>query len=163
MCECAGQINLRDAVNRTISFGSGDKSYKLKPAGLATLMVRCGSRRACGPVLGPGPGVCFELQLCVYIHHILPVHLTTTAHSLWTTLARGLYRPRGWHLDEAHIVVDGRAMSGSLVGGSTCLLLLLGDGDVVACGGGGGAIGVVAQISCVRHVCVARMCVCLCA
>jgi len=58
-----GQLNLRDAVNGSISFSAGSKSYKLKPAKeLATLMVR----------------------------------------------------PRGWHLSEAHVLVDGDVMSGSL-------------------------------------------------
>lgn len=59
-----GQINLRDAVNRTINFydEKRDKSYKLNPE-TATLMVR----------------------------------------------------PRGWHLDEKHITVDGEPMSGSLL------------------------------------------------
>jgi malate synthase len=62
----AGQLNLRDAVNRSITFQSGTKSYKLNSgndqAPLATLMVR----------------------------------------------------PRGWHLPEAHVLVDGDAMSASL-------------------------------------------------
>ncbi len=60
-----GQINLRDAINRTISFaGAEGKQYKLKSdKQLATLMVR----------------------------------------------------PRGWHLDEAHVLVDGQLMSGSLL------------------------------------------------
>lgn len=58
-----GQINLIDAVNRTISFKSPEgKSYELNPE-IATLLVR----------------------------------------------------PRGWHLDERHIEVDGEPMSGSLV------------------------------------------------
>jgi len=58
-----GQLNLRDAVNQTITFSAGNKSYKLRPAKeLATLMVR----------------------------------------------------PRGWHLPEAHVLVDGDVMSGSL-------------------------------------------------
>jgi malate synthase len=59
----SGQINLRDAVNRQISFKQGAKSYALKKDGrLATLMVR----------------------------------------------------PRGWHLPEAHVQIDGDVMSGSL-------------------------------------------------
>jgi len=59
-----GQINLRDAVNRTISFHDTrkDKYYRLNPDP-ATLMVR----------------------------------------------------PRGWHLEEKHIMVDGEPMSGSLL------------------------------------------------
>eukprot|EP00455_Lapot_gusevi_P032766 TRINITY_DN3573_c0_g1_i1.p1 TRINITY_DN3573_c0_g1~~TRINITY_DN3573_c0_g1_i1.p1 ORF type:complete len:561 (+),score=232.21 TRINITY_DN3573_c0_g1_i1:69-1685(+) len=57
-----GQINMRDAVNRTISFTDGKKQYRLKQSGLATLMVR----------------------------------------------------PRGWHLNEDHLVIDGQPMSGSL-------------------------------------------------
>jgi malate synthase len=56
-----GQINLRDAVRRTIRFGSNGKSYKLN------------ERTA---VLIP--------------------------------------RPRGWHLDEKHVTVDGKPVSGSL-------------------------------------------------
>ncbi len=57
-----GQINLRDAVNRTISFQSPEgKGYRLNSE-IATLMVR----------------------------------------------------PRGWHLIEKHVMVDGQAMSGSL-------------------------------------------------
>jgi malate synthase len=58
----SGQVNLRDAVNRTISFSSGAKNYALKAEGLATLMVR----------------------------------------------------PRGWHLPEAHMQIDGDVMSASL-------------------------------------------------
>ena len=59
----SGQLNLRDAVNREITFKQGAKSYALaKDKRLATLMVR----------------------------------------------------PRGWHLPEAHIQVDGDVMSGSL-------------------------------------------------
>ena len=58
-----GQINLRDAVNRTISFQNPDgKRYELNEK-TATLLVR----------------------------------------------------PRGWHLPERHILVDGEEMSGSLV------------------------------------------------
>jgi malate synthase len=58
-----GQLNLRDALNRTIDFTSPEgKSYVLGQD-LATIVVR----------------------------------------------------PRGWHLPEKHIVVDGRAMSGALV------------------------------------------------
>lgn len=59
-----GQINLRDAVNRSINFHDEKKgkSYKLNSE-VATLMVR----------------------------------------------------PRGWHLDEKHITVDGQPMSGSLL------------------------------------------------
>ncbi|MGI8691872.1 MAG: malate synthase A [Geodermatophilaceae bacterium] len=60
-----GQLNLRDAITRTIDFSSADgKSYALKDdAELATIVVR----------------------------------------------------PRGWHLPEKHILVDGEPMSGSLV------------------------------------------------
>lgn len=58
-----GQINMRDAVRRTISFSSPEgKQYKLKEK-TATLLVR----------------------------------------------------PRGWHLQEQHLIVDGAPMSGSLV------------------------------------------------
>jgi malate synthase len=60
-----GQINLLDAINRTIDFtGENGKRYALKPdEELATIIVR----------------------------------------------------PRGWHLPEKHILVDGRTVSGSLV------------------------------------------------
>src|SRR4051794_27891912 len=59
-----GQLNLRDALDRTIDFTSGGKTYALKPdAELATIVVR----------------------------------------------------PRGWHLEEKHVLVDGRRMSGSLL------------------------------------------------
>jgi len=60
-----GQLNLVDALDRTIDFTSEQgKSYSLRPADeLATIVVR----------------------------------------------------PRGWHLDEKHIVVDGRPMAGALV------------------------------------------------
>ncbi|HEY3958829.1 MAG TPA: malate synthase A [Streptosporangiaceae bacterium] len=59
-----GQLNLRDALDRTIDFTSGEgKEYKLKDdAELATIVVR----------------------------------------------------PRGWHLDEKHITIDGQRASGSL-------------------------------------------------
>jgi malate synthase len=59
-----GQLNLKDAVDRTIDFTSEEgKSYALNPDGtLATIVVR----------------------------------------------------PRGWHLDEKHILIDGRRASGSL-------------------------------------------------
>ncbi|MCI0693682.1 malate synthase A [candidate division KSB1 bacterium] len=57
-----GHLNLRDAIERTISFTSPEgKQYKLNDE-IATLMVR----------------------------------------------------PRGWHLDEKHVLVDGKPMSGSL-------------------------------------------------
>ncbi len=57
-----GQLNLRDAVNRTISFASPEgKTYRLNDT-TATLMVR----------------------------------------------------PRGWHLPEKHVLVDGKPISGSL-------------------------------------------------
>jgi malate synthase len=59
-----GQLNLKDALDRTIDFTSAEgKSYALNPA---------------------------------------------------DTLATIVVRPRGWHLDEKHIVVDGRRASGSL-------------------------------------------------
>ena len=59
-----GQLNLKDALDRTIDFTAGDgKHYTLAPdEDLATIVVR----------------------------------------------------PRGWHLDEKHILVDGRRASGSL-------------------------------------------------
>ena len=57
-----GQLNLRDAIDRTIEFASPEgKSYRLNP-NTATLLAR----------------------------------------------------PRGWHLTEAHVVIDGEPMSGSL-------------------------------------------------
>jgi len=56
-----GQINVMDAVRRTISFEQGGKSYKLKDK-VATLVIR----------------------------------------------------PRGWHLDEKHVLVDGQRVSGGL-------------------------------------------------
>ncbi|MBB6172843.1 malate synthase [Nocardiopsis mwathae] len=60
-----GQLNLRDALDRTIDFSTPEgKSYALKDDGeLATIVVR----------------------------------------------------PRGWHLDEKHILVDGRRTSGGIV------------------------------------------------
>ncbi|GII25381.1 malate synthase A [Planosporangium mesophilum] len=59
-----GQLNLRDAIDRTLSFTSPEgKSYTLNEGELATIVVR----------------------------------------------------PRGWHLTEKHILVDGERMSGSLV------------------------------------------------
>ncbi|HUG74598.1 MAG TPA: malate synthase A, partial [Acidimicrobiia bacterium] len=57
-----GQVNLFDAVRRTISHEENDKTYELSDR-TATLLVR----------------------------------------------------PRGWHLDEPHLVVDGEPMSGPLV------------------------------------------------
>jgi malate synthase len=59
-----GQLNLRDALARTIDFTSGEgKSYRLRPDGeLATIVVR----------------------------------------------------PRGWHMPEKHVLVDGQPVSGSL-------------------------------------------------
>ncbi len=56
-----GQLNLTDAIERTIQFQTAEKEYKLNPQ-VATLMVR----------------------------------------------------PRGWHLEEKHLRVDGEGMSGSL-------------------------------------------------
>ncbi|MGD9696360.1 MAG: malate synthase A [Thermoleophilia bacterium] len=56
-----GQINLRDAVNGTISFSSGGKDYSLNDE-IATLLVR----------------------------------------------------PRGWHLDEKHFLVDGQPVSAGI-------------------------------------------------
>ncbi|MBI3370360.1 MAG: malate synthase A [Betaproteobacteria bacterium] len=57
-----GQLNLRDAVRRTIAFQQGDKSYALNDK-VAVLIPR----------------------------------------------------PRGWHLDEKHVTVDGKPVSGSIV------------------------------------------------
>ena len=59
--QIAGQINVRDAIRRTISLESGGKSYKLNDK-VATLLVR----------------------------------------------------PRGWHLDEKHVTVDGARISGGI-------------------------------------------------
>jgi malate synthase len=60
-----GQLNLKDALDRTIDFTSDEgKSYQLRPDGeLATIVVR----------------------------------------------------PRGWHLPEKHLLIDGKRASGSLV------------------------------------------------
>ncbi|MGO8959404.1 MAG: malate synthase A, partial [Streptosporangiaceae bacterium] len=60
-----GQLNLKDALDRTIDFTSDEgKSYQLRPdEELATIVVR----------------------------------------------------PRGWHLEEKHLVIDGQRASGSLV------------------------------------------------
>jgi len=60
----SGQLNLKDALDRTIDFtSSDDKEYRLRPDDeLATIVVR----------------------------------------------------PRGWHLDEKHVLVDGQRISGSL-------------------------------------------------
>ncbi|MDF5754085.1 malate synthase A [Spongiactinospora sp. TRM90649] len=59
----AGQLNLRDALDRTIDFSIGEKSYALRPdEELATVVVR----------------------------------------------------PRGWHLDEKHLLVDGDPVSASI-------------------------------------------------
>src|SRR5207342_2649746 len=65
-----GQLNLRDALDRTIDFTSEEgKSYRLAPdEELATIVVR----------------------------------------------------PRGWHLDEKHLLVDGRRVSGSLFDFALC-------------------------------------------
>ena len=57
----SGQFNLRDAVNRSISFSANGKEYALKEK-IATLVVR----------------------------------------------------PRGWHLDEGHFLVNGEPVSASL-------------------------------------------------
>lgn len=56
-----GQINLRDAVRRTITFAQGEKQYRLNEK-TAVLIVR----------------------------------------------------PRGWHLDEKHLLVDGQPVSGAI-------------------------------------------------
>jgi len=59
-----GQVNLRDAIRRTITFrGSNGKSYKLR-----------------------------------------------TDHPLATIMVR----PRGWHLEEKHVLIDGEPCSGSI-------------------------------------------------
>jgi malate synthase len=59
--QITGQINMRDAVRRTISLEQNGKSYKLNDK-IATLVVR----------------------------------------------------PRGWHLDEKHVLVDGKRISGGI-------------------------------------------------
>jgi malate synthase len=59
--QITGQINMRDAVRRTISMESNGKTYKLNDK-IATLVVR----------------------------------------------------PRGWHLDEKHVLVDGKRVSGGI-------------------------------------------------
>ncbi len=56
-----GQINMRDAVRRTITLEAGEKSYRLN-------------------------------------EHTAVLHM----------------RPRGWHLDEKHVTVDGSRVSGSI-------------------------------------------------
>jgi malate synthase len=63
-----GQRNVRDAVRRTISLDTGEKSYRLNDE-IATLVIR----------------------------------------------------PRGWHLPERHILVDGEPASGSLVDFGLCV------------------------------------------
>ncbi|WP_433497311.1 malate synthase A [Sphaerimonospora sp. CA-214678] len=60
----SGQLNLRDALDRTIDFSTGGKDYTLKPD---------------------------------------------------TELATVVVRPRGWHLPDKHILVDGAEISGSLL------------------------------------------------
>ncbi|MGZ3182480.1 MAG: malate synthase A [Telluria sp.] len=59
--QLSGQINMRDAVRRTIALEANGKSYKLNDK-IATLVVR----------------------------------------------------PRGWHLDEKHVLVDGKRISGGM-------------------------------------------------
>jgi malate synthase len=59
--QISGQINLRDAIRRTITLEQGGKTYKLNDR-VATIVVR----------------------------------------------------PRGWHLDEKHVLVDGRRISGGI-------------------------------------------------
>jgi malate synthase len=59
--QITGQLNMRDAVRRTISLEQGGKQYKLNDK-VATLVVR----------------------------------------------------PRGWHLDEKHVLVDGKRVSGGI-------------------------------------------------
>ncbi|WP_116135999.1 malate synthase A [Trinickia diaoshuihuensis] len=59
--QITGQLNVRDAVRRTISFEQNGKTYKLNEK-IATLLVR----------------------------------------------------PRGWHLDEKHVTVDGQRVSGGI-------------------------------------------------
>src|SRR4051812_8688113 len=59
--QLTGQVNMRDAVRRTISLEQNGKSYKLNDK-IATLVVR----------------------------------------------------PRGWHLDEKHVLVDGKRVSGGI-------------------------------------------------
>ena len=59
--QITGQLNMRDAVRRTISLEQGGKTYKLNDK-VATLVVR----------------------------------------------------PRGWHLDEKHVLVDGKRVSGGI-------------------------------------------------
>ncbi len=59
--QITGQVNMRDAVRRTISLEQGGKQYKLNDK-IATLVVR----------------------------------------------------PRGWHLDEKHVLVDGKRISGGI-------------------------------------------------
>ncbi|MFZ6812980.1 malate synthase A [Undibacterium sp. Rencai35W] len=59
--QLTGQLNMRDAVRRTISLEQNGKSYKLNDT-IATLVVR----------------------------------------------------PRGWHLDEKHVLVDGKRISGGI-------------------------------------------------
>jgi malate synthase len=59
--QISGQVNLRDAIRRTITLEQGGKSYQLNER-VATIVVR----------------------------------------------------PRGWHLDEKHVLVDGRRISGGI-------------------------------------------------
>jgi hypothetical protein len=79
-----GHVNLRDANRRTINYAAGGKQYRLNSK-VATLIVRYAQR---------------------------PDSLAH-AHSCLAT-RRGGGRPRGWHLEEPHLHVDGVPTSGSL-------------------------------------------------
>jgi malate synthase len=55
-----------------------------------------------------------QANLMDAVRRTLALETEGRAYHLKGTIATLLVRPRGWHLEEAHVEVDGRAMSGSL-------------------------------------------------
>jgi malate synthase len=55
-----------------------------------------------------------QANLMDAVRRTLALETDGKAYRLKDTIATLMVRPRGWHLDEAHVEVDGRAMSGAL-------------------------------------------------
>ena len=55
-----------------------------------------------------------QANLMDAVRRVLSLETDGRAYRLNDTIATLMVRPRGWHLDEAHLLVDGRPVSGSL-------------------------------------------------
>ena len=103
------QVNVRDALLRTISFDAPNgKAYRLATDHApATLLVRWGLARAWSGGQLPPRGRLAHGGVCG------PKHPPTRAQCPLPRTTRP-QRPRGWHMEEKHFLVDGQPVSASL-------------------------------------------------